>query len=39
MCPHLVCRTAAEFTFNFEKLDVWQKAIQFADLVSKIAQD
>src|ERR1700747_385205 len=21
------------FTFNFEKLDVWQEAIQFADLV------
>jgi four helix bundle protein len=24
------------FTFNFEKLDIWQEAIQFADLVYKI---
>jgi four helix bundle protein len=24
------------FTFNFEKLDVWQEAIQFADAVYKI---
>ncbi|HEY6071025.1 MAG TPA: four helix bundle protein [Chthoniobacterales bacterium] len=24
------------FTFNFEKLDVWQEAIQFADLIYKI---
>src|SRR5437764_13941109 len=26
------------FTFNFEKLDVWQAAIQFADLVYKITK-
>src|SRR5204862_1408821 len=27
------------FTFNFEKLDVWQAAIQFADLVYKITRE
>src|SRR5437868_11896986 len=27
------------FTFNFEKLDVWQAAIQFADLVYKITKE
>jgi four helix bundle protein len=24
------------FTFNFEKLDVWQEAIQFANLIYEI---
>ena len=27
------------FTFNFEKLDVWQEAIQFDDLVNKITKE
>jgi 23S rRNA-intervening sequence protein len=26
------------FTFNFEKLDVWQKAIRFADAIYKITK-
>jgi len=26
------------FTFNFEKLDVWQEAIQFADAIYKITK-
>jgi len=26
------------FTFNFEKLDVWQAAIQFADLIYQITK-
>jgi 23S rRNA-intervening sequence protein len=25
--------------FNFEKLDVWQEAIQFADLVNELTGD
>ena len=35
----VVCRELRERNmFNFEKLEVWQKAIDFADLVCKLTQ-